>query len=111
MSDYTDNDGNPITERFFVDPEYATLVQDRELDSHDDNTGLRVVGWMAEGGRYEYAVKIAAMLNEVEELRRDAERYRLLRRGQKWSVVNGAGDELRAEDLDAAIDGAREGDD
>jgi len=43
-------------------------------------------------------------LNEMAELRRDALRYRLLRRGQHWSVINGIGDELRADDLDAAVD-------
>lgn len=37
----------------------------------------------------------------------DAKRYRSLRRGQAWSVINGIGDVLRGEDLDAAID-ARE---
>ena len=36
----------------------------------------------------------------------DAERYRALRRGQKWSVVDGIGDTLRWDDLDAAIDAA-----
>ena len=35
---------------------------------------------------------------------RDAERYRLLKRGQHWSTVNGIGDTLRGEDLDRAID-------
>lgn len=35
---------------------------------------------------------------------RDAARYRLLRRGQHWSVVNGIGDTLRAEGLDSEID-------
>lgn len=35
---------------------------------------------------------------------KDAERYRLLRRGQHWSVIDGIGDTLRAEALDAAID-------
>ena len=39
----------------------------------------------------------------------DARRYRELRRGQKWSVVNGIGDVLRAEELDAAIDAAMKG--
>ena len=34
----------------------------------------------------------------------DAERYRLLRRGQQWSVVDGIGDTLRGDALDAAID-------
>ncbi len=37
----------------------------------------------------------------------DAERYRLLRRGQHWSVINGIGDVLRADELDAVIDSAR----
>ena len=37
----------------------------------------------------------------------DAARYRMLRRGQHWSVINGVGDTLRAEELDAAIDAAR----
>lgn len=34
----------------------------------------------------------------------DAERYRLLRRGQHWSVIDGGGDALRADALDSAID-------
>ena len=37
---------------------------------------------------------------------KDAQRYRLLRRGQHWSVINGIGDTLRADELDAAIDAA-----
>jgi hypothetical protein len=43
---------------------------------------------------------------DTEGLRRDAERYRLLRRGQHWSVVNGIGDTLRAHQLDSSIDAA-----
>ena len=39
---------------------------------------------------------------------KDAERYRLLRRGQHWSVVDGIGDTLRADALDAAIDAVTE---
>lgn len=34
----------------------------------------------------------------------DGVRYRLLRRGQHWSVIDGIGDTLRAEALDSAID-------
>lgn len=34
----------------------------------------------------------------------DAARYRLVRRGQHWSVIDGIGDTLRAEALDAAVD-------
>jgi len=36
--------------------------------------------------------------------------YRELRRGQRWSVINGIGDVLRAEELDAAIRAAIKGD-
>jgi hypothetical protein len=39
-----------------------------------------------------------------EAVDRDAARYRLLRRGQQWSVIDGIGDALRGEVLDAAID-------
>lgn len=37
---------------------------------------------------------------------KEAARYRSLRRGQHWSVINGIGDTLRGEALDAAIDAA-----
>jgi hypothetical protein len=37
----------------------------------------------------------------------DAARYRLVRRGQHWSVINGIGNGLRGEELDAAVDAAR----
>jgi hypothetical protein len=35
---------------------------------------------------------------------KDAARYRLLRSGQHWSVIDGIGDTLSAESLDASID-------
>jgi len=35
---------------------------------------------------------------------RDAERYRIVRRGQHWSTINGIGDVLRGEALDADAD-------
>lgn len=37
----------------------------------------------------------------------DAARYRWLRRGQRWSVIDGIGDTLCGDELDAAIDAAR----
>ncbi|WP_186070805.1 hypothetical protein [Burkholderia gladioli] len=52
--------------------------------------------------------RAAPAISESEDAR-DAARYRLLRRGQRWSVINGIGDTLRAEELDAAIDAARDG--
>ena len=48
----------------------------------------------------------AALAAELSALRADAERYRLLRRGQQWSVIDGIGDTLRADALDARIDAA-----
>lgn len=50
--------------------------------------------------------EIARLVGELAEARRDQARYRALRRGQKWSVINGIGDTLRADELDAAIDAA-----
>lgn len=35
---------------------------------------------------------------------RESARYRLLRRGQHWSVIDGKGDVLRGDELDATID-------
>jgi poly-D-alanine transfer protein DltD len=52
-----------------------------------------VDGWIACAKHLEKAVK-------------DAARYRQLRRGQKFSIVNGIGDVLRAEELDTAVDAA-----
>lgn len=46
---------------------------------------------------------LAAPADSVLE---DAARYRLVRRGQHWSVIDGIGNDLRAEALDAAIDAA-----
>jgi len=48
-----------------------------------------------------------AYVPECVSLRADAERYQQLRRGQKWSVINGIGDVLRGDDLDSAVDAAR----
>jgi hypothetical protein len=50
----------------------------------------------------------AVMKAMAETLAKDAGRYRALRRGQKWSVVDGIGDTLRGDALDAAIDAAIE---
>lgn len=42
--------------------------------------------------------------HRLREAEKDAERYRLLRRGQHWSTVDGIGDTLRGEALDRAVD-------
>lgn len=52
----------------------------------------------------------AAVEAEQAEDARDAARYRQVRRGQKWSVINGVGDTLRAEVLDSEVDAAMAGD-
>ena len=54
------------------------------------------IGWMA-----------CRELAQADSVQEDAARYRLLRRGQHWSVIDGIGNDLRAEALDAAIDAAR----
>jgi hypothetical protein len=71
--------------------------------------------WKARCGLHEGTVyEVAAELNcaednevllaEIASLKKDAERYRMLRRGQHWSVIDGIGNTLRADGLDAAID-------
>ena len=62
--------------------------------------------FMTEAERLDPEGFAKARADHAEEvsLRRDALRYRMLRRGQHWSVINGIGDELRADALDAAID-------
>lgn len=49
---------------------------------------------------------ILELIERLEAAERDAARYRLLRRGQQWSVVDGIGDILRADTLDNTIDAA-----
>ena len=50
----------------------------------------------------------AVMRIAAETLAKDADRYKMLRRGQKWGVIDGIGDTLRGDALDAAIDAAIE---
>ena len=47
---------------------------------------------------------VQALIAERDALRKDGERYRKIRRGQHWSVIDGIGDALRCEALDAAVD-------
>ena len=67
-----------------------------------DGIDLEVATYALQCFAEDYAA--AAVLAERE----DADRYRLLRRGQHWSVIDGVGDVLRAERLDAAIDAEME---
>lgn len=47
---------------------------------------------------------LEAQAREIEGLRKDAERYAVVRRGQHWSVIDGIGDPLTGDRLDAGID-------
>jgi hypothetical protein len=59
--------------------------------------------WPTKAAAIQVAVERDELRAQVEAVQRDAERYRIVRRGQHWSVINGIGDELRGEELDAAI--------
>lgn len=47
--------------------------------------------------------QVATQAAQIEACRAEAARYQLLRLGRYWSVINGIGDELRGEALDAAV--------
>ena len=48
---------------------------------------------------------LAELAQAADSVQEDAARYRLLRRGRHWSVIDGIGNDLlRAEALDAAVD-------
>ena len=50
---------------------------------------------------------LAELAQAADSVQEDAARYRLLRRGRHWSVIDGIGNDLlRAEALDAAVDAA-----
>lgn len=76
---------------------------------------LTMAAKFSDGGSY--AAQLRIMANEICKLATppsaaqpepsDAERYRLVRRGQHWSVIDGIGNVLRGDDLDAAIDAIR----
>ena len=57
--------------------------------------------------KLEAADALQAQAAEIASLQADADRYLEVRRGQKWSVIDGIGDVLRGDDLDSAIDAAR----
>ncbi len=49
------------------------------------------------------ALYAAPLPEQVAQDKEHAENYRLIRRGQHWSVVDGIGNTLRGDDLDAAV--------
>ena len=83
---------------------YCGLHDPIKAKAKRDATDAR---WRAEM-QTEKAKRIAdAAAKSALEL--DAARYRILRRGQHWSVIDGVGDTLRAEALDVAIDAELKG--
>ncbi|MGE5452217.1 MAG: hypothetical protein ACM3VZ_10315 [Acidobacteriota bacterium] len=71
-------------------------------DDEDGYGGSEVV----DGDAYTADQMRAYALSAISSAGKDAERYRMVRRGQHWSVIDYKGDELRAEALDAAADAA-----
>jgi hypothetical protein len=80
-------------------PEFLSPVEAYEQGRFDEQAAQGPNPYPDDG-----AVSQAAAVPEAVE--RDAARYRQLRRGQQWSVIDGIGDALRGEVLDAAIDRA-----
>lgn len=80
----------------------APVVAQAQLQQSENQEALadtqRAIIEAAERRGYERAIA------ECGQDRKDAGRYRLLRRGQHWGIINAAGDTLRNDVLDAAID-------
>ena len=87
-----------MTERKELTDEYLIARFDALCMSRDTE---------ADAIRYARDVIAADRALQGEQDALDAARYRMLRRGQLWSVIDGIGMTLRAETLDAAIDSAR----
>jgi hypothetical protein len=101
----------------------GTVFEDRNMNAsrempkyecHKKVWALKIAGIVGDqhGGVYfqpaEEGYDNLATHPKSDTAAKDAERYRLLRRGQHWSVVDGIGDTLRADALDAAIDAVTE---
>lgn len=88
--------------------EHAAAWEEAAHDHINDAiTELDIEGagsWVVRPAYHAPQTSPAAQADSVLE---DAARYRLVRRGQHWSVIDGIGNALRAEELDAAVDAAR----
>lgn len=76
-----------------------TFILDRCARGYDD--------WMTDWAWKAWQARAALSAQAVPQDERDkvdAERYRLLRPGRRWSVIDGLGDVLCSEQLDVAID-------
>lgn len=67
--------------------------------------------WLDDAKAAEASIRAALatkpQAGDVAQDKEQAENYRLIRRGQHWSVVDGIGNTLRGDDLDAAVDAIR----
>ena len=75
-------------------------------DVQSDPQGILI----APSGRVEMLAATPQPTNPAPAAQGDAEdaaRYRCIRRGQHWSVIDGIGNDLRAEALDTSIDAVR----
>lgn len=95
------------------DVDHLHFLHQRIIEIAENSSGVsRVVGAAGillneENGLIDPAEDCIELHPSIAQAQIDAKRYRALRRGQAWSVINGIGDDLRGEALDAAID-ARE---
>jgi hypothetical protein len=70
---------------------------------------LKMAGYKGDHAQVKPLYTTPPQRKPLTDERVDAQRYRLLRRGQHWSVINGIGDVLSADALDAEIDKAAHG--
>ena len=81
----------------------ASLSAAENTENEDDTIVAQVLDFLADSLAAPTTHAAPAAQGDAE----DAARYRCIRRGQHWSVIDGSGNELRAEALDSAIDAAR----
>jgi len=92
-------------------PAGATKPTEQQILEAAEKAGLwpnTVHSWIPAFHRYHKELaKAQPAQAQADSVLEDAARYRLVRRGQHWSVIDGIGNDLRAEALDAAVDAAR----
>ena len=124
---YTDNEVRQLAHHWLAShgqaPAGAAEEIDKALNVYAQAFAARVNGWTRQNGddlpgarsalfaaihAYARASTRPAASPQADSVQEDAARYRLLRRGQHWSVIDAIGNDLlRAEALDAAVDAAR----
>ena len=84
--------------------QWLALENVRHLGARNRNEewAQHVLRWCTEAGNAARIMRATPSAPTAVEP--DEQRYQLLRRGQHWSVIDGVGDVLRGDDLDAAVD-------